>query len=86
MAHKFETVLTVVNSWTVSEYSKPRPIRQRLGQWLMNRLEPSTVDPVIFYEEDDTKAFTLFRDKYCVAPQDTCEDECEVGNCTCEEK
>lgn len=63
--HTFETLLRTVNQWVDEESVKPRAVRQRLGQWLMNRLEPKTVDAEVFYEENAKKAYLLFEEKYC---------------------
>lgn len=48
----------VVNRWTVEETG------QRLGQYLMNRLQPTTVNPEIFYEESTAIAYCKFLNEY----------------------
>lgn len=51
-----------------ADFYRKKPTFLRLGQHLMNTLEPSEINPKIFYEEDPEKAFSAFLDDYCRAP------------------
>ena len=48
----------------VAIYYRKRPSSCRLGQYLINRLAPEKVDPEVFYEEDEYKAYRLFYERY----------------------
>lgn len=70
---KLELVYTTVTNFHKEQETYKRSNRIfpiRLGQYLMNLLEPNSVNTEIFYETKDSKALVKFIETYCINLQE----------------
>lgn len=50
----------------MDKYYRLTNTKLRMGQFLMNTLEPHATNPTIFYEQNDAKSVVMFMETYCL--------------------